>query len=160
VNAILLLVLINSVVQMDHFILSAVSVKVQETFGLSNFQVGLLLSSAVLGMLAGAPIFGVLGDRGSRVRLMTIGLLVFGVSTLGSSFAGSLLLLVAARFLLGFGESAITTNATPFIRQRSTHEVQSNKRLALFNLTFPLGAAGGFSSADLWRRRLLGSSPF
>jgi MFS family permease len=98
-------------------------------------------------MLA-APVFGALGDRGSRTRPIAIGVFVWSLATLLSGFAGNYLHLLGARALVGIGEAAYVAIA-PALLSDSFAQSQRGRVLAVFNMAIPVGAALGYIVAGL-----------
>src|SRR5262249_49535902 len=65
------------------------------------FTVAFLWSS--IGILLGAISAGPIGDRVGRKPLLIVSLVIFGLASLGSAFAGSLRTLTILRFFTGLG---------------------------------------------------------
>src|SRR5688572_33449165 len=65
--------LLNFVNYIDRYILPAVGPKIKEELSLTDAQLGLLGSAFLFSYLLTSPIFGHLGDRFSRTRLMPVG---------------------------------------------------------------------------------------
>lgn len=70
-----------------------------------------VFSAGIFGLLAGAPLFGFVGDRFGRKTAILTGLCVFGGVTLATAAASSLSQLVALRFLTGLGLGGVILNA-------------------------------------------------
>jgi len=69
----------------------------------------------LLGYFATSPLFGTLGDRVSRKRLIAFGVVTWSLATIASGIAGSLLTLLAARIVVGVGEASYATLAPTII---------------------------------------------
>ncbi|MGH8324285.1 MAG: spinster family MFS transporter, partial [Steroidobacteraceae bacterium] len=93
-------------------------------------------------MLA-APVFGVLGDRGSRTRPIAIGVFLWSTATLLSGFAGNYAHLLGARALVGIGEAAYVAIA-PALLADCFSRAQRGRVLSVFNMAIPVGAALGY----------------
>jgi MFS family permease len=63
----------------------------------------LLINLQMLGMFLGGLVFGVLGDKIGRTRVMFISILTYSLATLANAFAPNLEIYAALRFLSGFG---------------------------------------------------------
>jgi len=139
---------LNFINYLDRFILAAVLPRIQEPvdrggLGLSNFEGGLLATVFLLGYFLTAPLFGRLGDRMSRKRLIAFGVLTWSVATVFSGIAGQLGTLIAARVLVGVGEASYATLA-PTIIDDITPPEKKGKTLAIFFLAVPVGSACGY----------------
>lgn len=64
------------------------------------------VSAAFLGMLIGAFVSGVLGDRYGRRLSFQFNLALFGIASLGAAFAPNMHWLIALRFVMGLGLGA------------------------------------------------------
>jgi MFS transporter, SP family, sugar:H+ symporter len=76
---------------------------IDDQFNASAFAIGFTVSSALLGSAIGAWFAGGLADRHGRVRLMRVAAILFFVSAVLSGFANSLIVLIIARVIGGFG---------------------------------------------------------
>lgn len=142
-KALTYLTIVNYFNYIDRFILSAVLLSIKIDLNLSDFQAGLLATAFMVPYMFTSPLFGWLGDTKNRSYLLAGGALLWSIASLLTGWAGSFLILAFSRFILGFGESAFTTTATPFLSDYFT----SNKRgraLAIFSSGLPVGAALGF----------------
>jgi AAHS family 4-hydroxybenzoate transporter-like MFS transporter len=99
-----------------------------------------VLTAGMIGMMVGGAIGGVLGDKfGRRVALLG-SVLTFGVLTIAVSFANSIPMLIALRFLAGLGLGGAMPSATAI----SSEYVPRRKRPVAVTLTvicIPLGGA-------------------
>jgi MFS family permease len=90
-----------------------------------------------------APIFGALGDRRSRPRLIAFGVACWSFATALSGFAGSYLALFVARASVGVGEAAYVTIAPTLL----SDYFPLNRRgrvMAIFFCAIPVGSALGY----------------
>ena len=103
---------INLFSYLDRYVVSALieSLKHSE-LGLSDANLGSLMSGFLVVYTLTAPVFGALGDRRSRPRLIALGVACWSFATALSGFAGSYLALLAARASVGVGEAAYVTIA-------------------------------------------------
>ena len=65
-----LLTALNFLNYIDRFILAAVLPRVKTELVLTDFQLGLLANAFLVAYFLTSPLFGILGDRTSRPRLM------------------------------------------------------------------------------------------
>lgn len=63
----------------------------------------LLLNLQMTGMLLGGMVFGILGDKLGRTKVMFISILAYSLATLANAFVHNLEFYAACRFLSGFG---------------------------------------------------------
>lgn len=90
-----------------------------------------------------APVFGALGDRRSRPRLIAMGVACWSVATALSGFAGSYLTLLAARASVGIGEASYVTIA-PSLLSDYFPATQRGRVMAIFFCAIPVGSALGY----------------
>ncbi|WP_127568751.1 MFS transporter [Paenibacillus xylaniclasticus] len=88
---------------MDVGMLSFIVAALKVEWELSAQQIGLLTATNSIGMAAGAAAAGVLADRYGRRAILLWTLLIFSFATGLSALAGSFVVLLALRFLAGFG---------------------------------------------------------
>ena len=110
---------------------------------------GPVFSSGLFGLFIGSMLFGMVGDRIGRRRVLLGATVAFSVFTLLSGFATSLNELLVIRFLAGFGLGAILPNATALIGEFSPKRMRIATMMIVTN-GFTIGAAvGGFLAAWL-----------
>ena len=90
----------------DLFVISIALLGITKSFNTSALEVSAISSSAILGAVFGAVIFGNLADRLGRKRLYVIDLVFFVIFGALSAFSQNVLELVLTRFLLGIGIGA------------------------------------------------------
>lgn len=147
--ALSVLTLINLLNYLDRYLVSGMITQLRgPPLGLSDAQIGSLTSAFMLVYMIAAPVFGAIGDRGSRTRPIAIGVLIWSFATLLSGFAGSYLHLLGARALVGIGEAAYVAIA-PALLADSFIKAQRGRVLAIFNMAIPVGAALGYIVAGL-----------
>jgi MFS family permease len=134
---------LNFLNYLDRFIVAAVLPRIQAELGLNNFEGGLLATVFLLGYFLTSPLFGKLGDRVSRKKLIAFGVLTWSAATIASGFASSLATLVLARIAVGVGEASYATLAPTIIDDISPPD-KKGKMLAIFFLAVPVGSALGY----------------
>jgi AAHS family 4-hydroxybenzoate transporter-like MFS transporter len=87
----------------DMNVISLVAPEVSAALHLNKLMMGNVFSAGLAGTMAGAFLFGYLGDRIGRRPSIILATISFGVLTLGLALAGSYRELVALRFLQGIG---------------------------------------------------------
>src|SRR5487761_1246207 len=90
----------------DLFVISVALLLIKPFFVATALDISAIASSALLGAVFGAVIFGNLADRVGRKSLYVIDLLFFVVFGAASAFSQNILELVLFRFLLGIGIGA------------------------------------------------------
>src|SRR5207244_2114872 len=93
----------------DRFILAAVLPRIKTDLLLTDFQLGLLANAFLVSYFITSPLFGRLGDRGPRPRLIAAGVALWSLATAAAGLARSFTQLVAARSGVGVGEAAYAT---------------------------------------------------
>jgi len=139
-----ILSIINLLSYLDRYIVSALieSLKHSE-LALSDADLGSLMSGFLVVYTVTAPIFGALGDRRSRPRLIALGVACWSFATALSGFAGSYLTLFAARASVGVGEAAYVTIA-PSLLSDYFPARQRGRVMAIFFCAIPVGSALGY----------------
>jgi MFS family permease len=139
-----ILSVINLFNYLDRYVVSALveSLKHSE-LALSDTNLGSLMSGFLIVFTLAAPVFGSLGDRGSRPRLIAFAVACWSVATVLSGFAGSFAALFAARASVGVGEAAYVT-IVPSLLADYFPRGQRGRVMALFFCAIPVGSALGY----------------
>ncbi|GAA3584970.1 MFS transporter [Nonomuraea rosea] len=87
--------------------------------------------------------FGTLGDRYGRKRLVLLGMVLFGAASAAAAFASSPLALILARALLGVGGAMIMPATLSLIRQVFTDRRERAVALGVWSAVAAAGAAVG-----------------
>jgi MFS family permease len=100
----------------DRAIINIVVDPVRHDLGLVDLQISLLqgLAFGLFYATVGIPL-GMVADRVSRRLLVTVGVLVWSLATIGGGFAGSFGDLFLSRLLVGLGEAALGPAAVSLI---------------------------------------------
>ena len=114
-----------------------------EGMGISDYYFGIYFSAMSLGLLIGAPIWGVLGDRGNKRRYILIGLILYSIGQFMFAFVGDKNIMILFRFLSGFGVSASITLLMSHLIENSSKENRT-MYLGWFQALFVLGASVGY----------------
>jgi hypothetical protein len=85
----------------DTGVISGAILFIKADLGLNAFYQGLVVSSLLLGAMAGAGTAGPLSDRLGRRRIIIIAAIVFTVGALGAALAPNVAVLVLFRIVLG-----------------------------------------------------------
>lgn len=147
----------------DTAVISGVTQALQHVFALSPKDLGLAVSAALWGTLAGAALAGRVGDAlGSRRLLLWVGWL-YVVSALGTALANGLVSFCLFRLLGGLAIGASSVVAPVYISEISA-PAQRGRWVGLFQcaivsgillayLSNALVARGGFGALE-WRMKL------
>lgn len=137
------LTFINLFNYLDRFVLSALVESIKADLGLSDSQIGWLHPGFVIVYMVTAPLFGWLGDRGSRKGLVAAGVAIWSVSTALGGFAGRFATLFGARASVGIGEAAYGTIAPAMLADYFPKRLRG-RIFAVFFLAIPVGSALGY----------------
>jgi MFS transporter, Spinster family, sphingosine-1-phosphate transporter len=144
VIALSVLTLINLLNYLDRYLVSGIVPDLKAPpLGLSDSQIGLLTTAFMIVYMVAAPIFGTLGDRGSRTRPIAFGVFLWSIATIVSGFATTYAHLLGARAIVGIGEAAYVSIA-PALLADSFSRAQRGRVLSVFNMAIPVGAALGY----------------
>lgn len=133
---------------------------IREVWGLSAAALAPLFGAGLLGLMAGALLFGPLADRFGRKTILLLSVAFFGLASLASAAAPNLAWLIALRFITGLGLGGAMPNAITL----TSEYCPSARRASLVTLMFcgfTVGSAlGGLLSAQIlpsfgWRGVLL-----
>ncbi|CAM2189063.1 3-hydroxybenzoate transporter MhbT [Paraburkholderia sacchari] len=160
---VLIAVLCFLIVAIDGFDTAAIGFiapSIRALWHLSPQQLGPVFGAGLAGLMTGALLFGPIGDRVGRKRLLLGCLLVFGISSIASAAAPSFGWLIALRFVTGLGLGSAMPNAVTLTSEYCPARLRSFLVTTMF-CGFTCGSAlGGFAAAALivhygWRSVLL-----
>ncbi len=145
----------------DTAVINGTVVAVRDAFEMGAGLTGFVVSSALLGCIAGAYLAGRLADRAGRIRVMVLAAALFLISAIGSGLAFGPVDLIIWRVVGGVGVGAASVIAPAYIAEISPAAVRgrlgSLQQLAivtgifaaLLSDAFLANAAGG-AAEDLW----------
>jgi MFS family permease len=135
---------VNLLNYLDRYLVSALLPALKRApMRLDNLQLGTLMSGFLIVYLLAAPIFGRLGDRGSRTRPIAVGVFLWSLATGLSGLARNYLQLLGARAAVGVGEAAYGTIAPALLADYFMPRTRG-RAFAVFNMAIPVGAALGY----------------
>ena len=142
--ALVVLTAINLFNYLDRFFVSALveSLKKSEIH-LTDTQAGFLASGFIVVYMLTSPIFGALGDKGVRTRLIAIGVAAWSLATVLGGFATGFVSLFLARSAVGVGEAAYGT-ISPSLIADYFPKSKRGRVFAIFFAAIPIGAALGY----------------
>jgi MFS family permease len=138
-----ILTLINLFNYLDRSIAPAIMPAIQKDLSLSDTQVGLLGTCFILVYFVISPLFGWLGDRANRNRLMAAGVGVWSLATGLAGFVANYSQLVFARSAVGVGEAAYGSISPALIGDLFPKE-KRGRVFAIFFMAMPVGVALGY----------------
>jgi MFS family permease len=139
----LVVTLLNFLNYIDRFILAAVLPRVKAEFVLTDFQLGLLANAFLVAYFLTSPLFGILGDRTSRPRLMAAGVGAWSIATAAAGLTRNFGQLLVARAGVGVGEAAYSTISPALLADYYPRSLRG-RAFAIFYVAIPVGAASGF----------------
>ncbi|XP_032803122.1 protein spinster homolog 1 [Petromyzon marinus] len=142
---VLILFYVNLLNYMDRFTVAGILVQIQNYFSINNTMSGLLTTVFICSYMLLAPIFGYLGDRFNRKMIMSVGIAVWSVTTLGSSFIPkeNFWAFLLMRGLVGIGEASYSTIAPTVIADLYTRDKRT-RMLSIFYFAIPVGSGLGY----------------
>ena len=87
----------------DFYAISYVAPALGQALAISKLMLGPIFSAGQLGLMLGALVLGIAGDRWGRKRVFILCGLVFGVASLATAFTTSYLWLLLCRLIAGLG---------------------------------------------------------
>lgn len=158
--ALVVLSFVNLFNYIDRWVVAAVVESLKAELGLSDVQLGLLGAGFIVIYTLASPVFGSLGDRRSRPRLIAAGVALWSVATAGAALARGFWSLLLTRSTVGVGEAAYGTIAPPLLADHFPLE-KRGRVLAVFFAAIPVGSAAGYVLGGLvdhafgWRAAFL-----
>lgn len=111
--------------------------------GIPDYMFGLFFAAMSFGLMVGAPIWGILSDRGHRKLWIAIGLSCYTIGQIGFGFIGDQYGMVAFRLFAGLGVvSAVTIYTSLIVEQTEAKERATI--LAFTAASSTLGASVGY----------------
>ncbi|HKC85878.1 MAG TPA: MFS transporter [Blastocatellia bacterium] len=140
--ALAVLTILNLLNYIDRYIFGALIPYIKPDTGYSDQQLGLVGSAFTIVYTVCSPLFGYLGDRYRRGRLIAVGVAIWSMATAAGGAAASFGQLLAARSVVGVGEADYATIAPGLL---SDFFVKARRGLVMsvFFATMPIGAAMG-----------------
>lgn len=157
-TALAVLTLINLFNYLDRWIVAALAESIKHSeLHLSDTELGSLMTGFLIVYMVAAPVFGTLGDRRSRPRLLALGVAIWSFATALAGLAWSYASLFAARAAVGIGEAAYGTISPALLADYFPRE-RRGRAFATFFAAIPVGSALGYVVGGLadhyfgWRR--------
>lgn len=152
--ALVLVSSINLLNYLDRYLFSALLPEVKKGLGFSDSQLGLLGSAFIFAYLIASPLFGYLGDRLHRPKLMSLGVALWSIATGMTGLAKTFATQFFSRLFVGFGESAYTV-ITPALVADLFSKKKRGRVFAIYSAAIPVGSALGYILGG-WLQPLIG----
>ena len=138
------LTLINLFNYLDRYVPAALVESLRRSeLHVTDTESGFLMSGFIVVYMLTSPLFGLLGDRGRRPRIVAAGIALWSLATGLAGLARSFAALVVARSAVGVGEAAYVT-ISPAMLADSFPRGERGRVFAIFNAATPIGAAAGY----------------
>ena len=141
--ALITLTILNLLNYVDRFIFAALIPYIKQDTGYTDQQLGLVGSAFTIVYTVCSPVFGYLGDRYHRGRLLAAGVAVWSVATAAAGVATNFSQLLVSRSVVGVGEANYATIAPGLL---SDYFVKSRRGMvmSIFFAAIPIGTAIGY----------------
>jgi MFS family permease len=139
-RALIILTTLNLLDYLDRYLIASLGSLVKAEMGLSDRAFGFLGTAFFLVYFLSSPVFGYLGDRFGRIRLMAGGAVLWSLATSLTYWVVSYPALVLARGLVGVGEASFGTLAPAYLADILPLHRRS-RALGFFYLALPVGSA-------------------
>nr|WP_282600485.1 aromatic acid/H+ symport family MFS transporter [Pantoea ananatis] len=137
---------------MDIAIMGFIAPSLKASWNVTNHQLGVVISAALIGLALGAMIAGPLADRFGRRLMIIFSVLFFGLWTMVTAFSHSIEQMILFRFLTGLGLGAAMPNVSTLVAEYAPERRRSFIITVVF-CGFTFGAAsGGFAASWLLPR--------
>ncbi len=134
---------------MDAQAIGYVAPAISREWGLPRAALGAVFSASLLGMMLGSMIFGVLGDKLGRKRVIISCMSLIGLATIAAAHANSVASLLSCRLLVGVGIGGVGPNVYALLSEYSPSRMRATL-IMLVTTSFPLGAGfGGILAARI-----------
>ena len=134
---------------MDIALMGFIAPALKSAWGVSNHQLGAVISAALIGLALGAMVAGPLADRFGRRVIIINSVFFFGLWTLATAFSQNIDQMMLFRFLTGLGLGAAMPNVGTLVAEYSPERRRAFLITVVF-CGFTFGAAtGGFAASWL-----------
>ena len=149
IQTVFICTLINMLDGFDVLVMSFAAASVSSEWGLTPYQLGILLSAGLFGMAIGSISLGALADRLGRKRLVNICLVIVTAGMFASAYSENQEQLLAFRFVTGIGIGGMLATLTTLVSEYS-NESSRGLCIGFLQSGYPLGALlGGIVSVYL-----------
>jgi len=130
--------------------------------GIPDYMFGVFYASMSLGLVIGAPIWGMIADRGNKKNAMVGGLIIYSIGQFAFGYSNNVYWMVFFRLLSGIGVSASVTLFISHVAEISK-PMERAKHLAWMAASLAIGRSigywiGGFMTTNASIINLLGTN--
>ena len=143
-NAFILLFLLYMFDYIDRMVVVSLFPYIKQDWGLSDTQLGLLISAVYWSILVFTLPISILIDRWSRKNCIGIMAVVWSLATIACAFTRNFSQLFGARVVIGVGEAGYAPGGTAMISALYPKEKRA-RMLGIWNASIPLGSAIGIA---------------
>lgn len=118
-------------VAMNQGMISGVMAAIGKDWALTQGQLGWLGSIGMLGMAIGATASGILADRIGRKNVFVVNLVIFGIASLLAGLSFNYAMLLAMRFISGYGLGGSGPVAFAYISEYSPTKIRGRNGILL-----------------------------
>ncbi len=137
---------------MDIALMGFIAPTLKAGWGVTNHQLGVVISAALVGLALGAMLAGPLADRYGRRMMIILSVFFFGLWTLATALANNIEQMMLFRFLTGLGLGAAMPNVGTLVAEYAPERRRAFLITVVF-CGFTFGAAsGGFAASWLLPR--------
>ncbi|MFS2225763.1 MFS transporter [Pantoea sp. B65] len=134
---------------LDIALMGFIAPALKVAWGISNHQLGMVISAALIGLALGALFAGPVADRFGRRAIIITSVFLFGLWTLATALSQNLEQMMLFRFFTGLGLGAAMPNVGTLVAEFSPERKRSFIITVVF-CGFTFGAAtGGFAASWL-----------
>ncbi|CCP03252.1 Putative AAHS family MFS transporter [Erwinia amylovora Ea644] len=134
---------------MDIAMMGFIAPTLKSAWGVTNHQLGAVISAALIGLALGAMLAGPLADRFGRRLIIIYSVCGFALCTLGTAFSQNLDQMMFLRFMTGLGLGAAMPNVGTLVAEYAPERKRAFLVTVVF-CGFTFGAAsGGFAASWL-----------
>lgn len=141
-----------AVIALDGFdiaIMGFIAPVLKQEWGVSNHELGLVISTALIGLALGAMFSGPLADWLGRKKIIINSVFFFGFWTVATAFSQNIEQMIFFRFMTGLGLGAAMPNISTLVSEYAPERKRSFIITVIF-CGFTFGAAvGGFTASWL-----------
>jgi EmrB/QacA subfamily drug resistance transporter len=130
------------IVVIDHTILNVALPTLQRELGVTISQLQWIIDAYILAFAALLLTMGTLGDRIGRATMLRIGMIIFGLGSLGAVLSGTATYLIVSRVVMGIGAAMIMPATLAIITNIFPSE-ERGKAIALWGAMNGIGVALG-----------------
>ncbi|WKY09564.1 hypothetical protein Q1695_002153 [Nippostrongylus brasiliensis] len=136
---------VNILNYIDRYTIAGVLTSIQNYYSINNALAGLLSTVFVVFLMCFSPLFGFLGDRYSRKRIIIAGMIIWIVTVFASTFipANLFWLFALSRGIVGIGQASFTVISPSVIGDLFSGDARSRMLMFLY-LAIPFGSGLGF----------------